>query len=503
MNQGRPGELGLGVRGNNDDNNQDNVNKPENVINQGNPNNQEIPPIVPARPVCDVAIPLTANVASSIRKPPPGGRFELKQGMVQLLHSNGQFTGLPHEDLQIHLRNFIEITDTYIPTGVSSDYVRLTLFPYSLLGAAKHWLDTEPPNSITTWDYLARKAHETEQCETNPNFINYVSNAQRGGVQQNYGNTYNPSWRNHPNFLWGGNQNQNQAQGANHYRSQEFTLIYLLVDILQGIPKYAKYVKHIVASKMRLTEYETIALTEKCSSRIQNKLPKKLKDSDKGVVKDVLVQVGSLIFPIDFVVLDFERDSEVPFILGRSFLAMGRALIDVAAGQLTMRAHDKVEVFNVYRALKLSSIYEELYAITVIDHILESQVVVPEDPLERVLVGCEVDGDSKAQEIETCLNLAIIEAHMYKVEPLDHELGAPPKPFIEEAHKLELKTLSAHLRYAYLGTNETLPVILFAEFSELHVEAALRILKRRKNRLDGIWLIFMGLVRRYVYTKST
>uniref|UniRef100_M1D8E9 Uncharacterized protein n=1 Tax=Solanum tuberosum TaxID=4113 RepID=M1D8E9_SOLTU len=42
--------------------------------------------------------------------------------MVQILHTNGQFTGLPHEDPQIHLRTFIEITNTYIPIGVSSDY---------------------------------------------------------------------------------------------------------------------------------------------------------------------------------------------------------------------------------------------------------------------------------------------------------------------------------------------------------------------------------------------
>ncbi|KAH0699023.1 hypothetical protein KY284_013238 [Solanum tuberosum] len=45
-----------------------------------------------------------------------------------------------------------------------------------------------------------------------------------------------------------------------------------------GIPKYAKYVKDIVASKRRLTEYETVALTEECSCRIQNRLPKEFKD---------------------------------------------------------------------------------------------------------------------------------------------------------------------------------------------------------------------------------
>ena len=45
-----------------------------------------------------------------------------------------------------------------------------------------------------------------------------------------------------------------------------------------------------------------------------------------------------------------------------------------------MRAHYKVEVFNFYRALKLPSIYEELSAISVVDQIVESQLVVPNDP---------------------------------------------------------------------------------------------------------------------------
>lgn len=39
--------------------------------------------------------------------------------MVGIVHTNGKFTGLPHEDLQLHIRNFIEVTHTYIPLGVS------------------------------------------------------------------------------------------------------------------------------------------------------------------------------------------------------------------------------------------------------------------------------------------------------------------------------------------------------------------------------------------------
>ncbi|XP_055826345.1 uncharacterized protein LOC129894714 [Solanum dulcamara] len=108
-----------------------------------------------AKTVCDVAVPLTANIISSIQKPPAEGIFELKQNMVELLHSNGQFTGLPHEDPQVHIQNFLDISDTYTPNGVSPDYVRLTLFPFSLLEEAKRWLKSEPPNSITSWNDLA------------------------------------------------------------------------------------------------------------------------------------------------------------------------------------------------------------------------------------------------------------------------------------------------------------------------------------------------------------
>ncbi|XP_049410528.1 uncharacterized protein LOC125873699 [Solanum stenotomum] len=127
-----------------------------------------------------------------------------------------------------------------------------------------------------------------------------------------------------------------------------------------------------------------MALTEECSSRIRNKLPTKLKypgsftmqikivkcidarglcdlgtTRPDGIIEDVLVQVGSLIFPVDFVILDFEPDPEVPFILGHHFLATRGALIDMAASRLTMRAHDKVEVFDVYKAMRLPAIYED------------------------------------------------------------------------------------------------------------------------------------------------
>lgn len=51
-----------------------------------------------------------------------------------------------------------------------------------------------------------------------------------------------------------------------------------LVKMLQEVPKYAKYIRYIVANKRRHVEFETITLTEECSARVQSKLPPKLND---------------------------------------------------------------------------------------------------------------------------------------------------------------------------------------------------------------------------------
>ena len=50
----------------------------------------------------------------------------------------------------------------------------------------------------------------------------------------------------------------------------------------------------------------------------------------------MLVKVEKFIFHVDFVALDMKEDQEIPLILGQPFLAIGRALIDVHRGKLTL-----------------------------------------------------------------------------------------------------------------------------------------------------------------------
>lgn len=55
-------------------------------------------------------------------------------------------------------------------------------------------------------------------------------------------------------------------------------LFYFFVDAFEQMSNYVKILKEILSNKRKLKAYETVALTEKCISILQNKLPPKLKD---------------------------------------------------------------------------------------------------------------------------------------------------------------------------------------------------------------------------------
>nr|GEY05653.1 hypothetical protein [Tanacetum cinerariifolium] len=80
--------------------------------------------------------------------------FKLKQTLINLVQSN-QFTG--RQDPHNHLRFFNKVTSTFRHPEVPDTTVKLLLFPFSLEGEARIWLDKEPPRSILTWEDLVSK----------------------------------------------------------------------------------------------------------------------------------------------------------------------------------------------------------------------------------------------------------------------------------------------------------------------------------------------------------
>ena len=139
------------------------------------------------------------------------------------------------------------------------------------------------------------------------------------------------------------------------------------------MPKYAKFLKDLMSNNRKLEELSIVTLSEKCSTILQNKLLKKLKDPKnftlscmignllventlanlrasinlmpykmfkklelwehkltkmsiqlanrsikypRDIIEDVLVKIVKFIFPVDFVILEMDENIRVPLILG-------------------------------------------------------------------------------------------------------------------------------------------------------------------------------------------
>ena len=96
-------------------------------------------------------------IQTAIRRPPiQANNFELKSVTLHMLQ-NIIFHGLPNENLNMHLTNFIKVCDTVMYNRVTEEALRLRFFPLSLGDRAKHWLTSQPPNSITSWNDLVQK----------------------------------------------------------------------------------------------------------------------------------------------------------------------------------------------------------------------------------------------------------------------------------------------------------------------------------------------------------
>nr|GEW50902.1 reverse transcriptase domain-containing protein [Tanacetum cinerariifolium] len=165
-----------------------------------------------------------------------------------------------------------------------------------------------------------------------------------------------------------------------------------LADALILMPKYQKMLKALLSNKEKLQELANTPLNENCSAVILKKLHEKLEDPGKflipcgfselkckalanlgasinlmtlsvwkklglpeliptrmtlelanraictpaGIARDVFIPVGKFTFPADFVIVDYESDPRVPLILGRPFLRIDHALIDVHGEEMIL-----------------------------------------------------------------------------------------------------------------------------------------------------------------------
>ncbi|XP_016178384.1 uncharacterized protein LOC107620772 [Arachis ipaensis] len=262
------------------------------------------------------------------------------------------------------------------------------------------------------------------------------------------------------------------------------------------MPLYAKFMKDLLAKKRNWKKYEIVVLTKECIAIIQKNFPKNLKDpgsffipctigevtieralcdlvtninlmplslmrklqideveptkislqlADRsikfplGVVENLLLKVGTFIFPANFVILDMEEDINASIILGRPFLATRSALID---------------------AMQHPSDSEDCIKIDLIDPLV--QEALEEKVLNDSLEPPVEDGIA---EIDDC--------------PLPKEVIHVPNKE-EGTPKLDLKSQPPFLKYAFLGEKDSYPVKI-SSFLSTCEEELLKILKDHKS----------------------
>nr|GEV07446.1 hypothetical protein [Tanacetum cinerariifolium] len=214
----------------------------------------------------------------------------------------------------------------------------------------------------------------------------------------------------HPNIPYPSRMHKEKQQEKGNVEIHKFWQMFKqlhinipLADALILIPKYQKMIKALLSNKEKLLELANTPLNENYSAVILKKLHEKLGDPGKflipcsfselkckaiadlgasinlkplsvwkklglhelistrltlelgnraictsaGITRDVFILVGKFTFLTDFVIVNYESDPRVPFILGRSFLRTARALTDVHREEMILRDGDKILTLNM------------------------------------------------------------------------------------------------------------------------------------------------------------
>ncbi|CAM8990149.1 unnamed protein product [Rhodiola kirilowii] len=305
-------------------------------------------------------------------------------------------------------------------------------------------------------------------------------------------------------------------------------------EVITQNPTYAKFLKDIVSNRRVIEESSMVALNAECSAIVQSRMPRKMQDQGSfsipislgkieidralcdlgasislipyslyekidmgelhpttislkladrssrvpnGVLRDVPIKVGKFFIPVDFYVLDMDSEQETPVILGRPFLNTVEAVIKCGEGSIELKIGDEKLKFFLKNAMKApTSSFEcnmldiscETFGLTS----FESEVMELDDSstLFASLMNMEDEdmGDITLDEGEQ--------------GPNDHEIKEDPVPRGKEFEG-ELKPLPSNLRYEFLGSNATFPVIVGAALNEDETSKLVHVLKANKKAL--------------------
>nr|GEW59096.1 retrovirus-related Pol polyprotein [Tanacetum cinerariifolium] len=219
-----------------------------------------------------------------------------------------------------------------------------------------------------------------------------------------------------------------------------------------------------------LTRLAKVLLNENCSAMLLKKLPEKLGDL---------------------------ADPRVPLILRRSFLRIGRALIDVYGEEITLRYNPKSSsptlvsdsLISESDSCKEPIVKSSSPTLTLFgesDFFLEEiKDFLNDDSIPIGIENSVYDPEGDILFLEKLLN-----EDPFQLPPMDLKLAeeSKAKSSVEEPPELELKEFPSHLEYAFLEDSNKLPVIIAKNLKDVEKEALINVLKSHKRAIA--WKIF-------------
>nr|GEW18100.1 hypothetical protein [Tanacetum cinerariifolium] len=319
--------------------------------------------------------------------------FELKVRLLSLVTS-GQFHCFKRDDPHSHIRWFMKITYMLKYKNVPHDAIKLMRFPFSLEGAARTWLEKEPPrfselhqidafyNALTQFDQdsLNATADGNILNRTPRDALTIIENKSKVRTSRNkpvvskvntttsssspflditalIGNVKELVLMNianqqasvkaveetsvtcggpHPYYecLDTDSNTFNASATTRTYNQGGLELCMALADLGVSI------------NLMPLFVWKKLSLPDLTPTRMTPELPTRSFPYPAGIAEDIFVQVGKFTFPANFVFVDYDTDPRIPLILGRPFLRTTRALVDVHGEELILRDGDEKMIFH-------------------------------------------------------------------------------------------------------------------------------------------------------------
>nr|GEY39124.1 hypothetical protein [Tanacetum cinerariifolium] len=132
-------------------------------------------------------------------------------------------------------------------------------------------------------------------------------------------------------------------------------------DALIIMPKFASTLKALIENKEKLSEMARTPMNEHCSAVILNKLPRKLRDPGKFLISCEFpgMELTSTCMTLELA----DRSVSKPIGVAKDVsFKIGRALIDVHKGELTLRIGNEAITYNLDQTVRHSANYNQMTA---------------------------------------------------------------------------------------------------------------------------------------------